>query len=701
MGGSANALRAAAALAAALRGWPLSSVDAVVEEEVERPAQRPVEPPPAFFDYDCDLVGTSGRPVADWDDVYARAGATVAKGNASTFEFPAGLQGLVEGPLAAEAEEECPLGVLYLLVLSFYDAFLENAGSPGVAGKNSELMGKYQHIQGLLGRFPVYAIALSRWPVFYAMEHFGRRHEPMPEWFCDGERDGVIDWAELRALSEVWAEKKRGFADSEGIDDMERTISDRFFEVLKKPASQQKAQEECLFGFYFLIANQVVAAANRETHHMPPFNSIMDTVMSDIPFIRVAACGWPIFAVLAIFSDLNKGLWFFGGDRKYLRGYSDWNLRRDELSPLVPSRLDFLSPAWRTSVGETVDALAQMPAADFAHAVRAHTSRREELDGPLRPIVRGLVDAALAVAAAATASGNGAATGRRLVYVVLLYGERWAKLLARLAGRLRQLGVGRPLLVIAIGTEAAASCKALAAAGQAGAGAGPAPQRLICWTPDSQSQVHRFTAIHALLHLGVDVFYLDMDTFLLRDPTPRVMALAEGFDALFARHADADCINIGVFFLRARGQTAIWMSQFLAWYHDHPFEIDQRGLHVFLRLPAEQLRVAYPPSDLVEVRAGVLDDVNEVVIGDVGWCGELSKMLIFHWCHRPLVQKEEEIAAAYDAADAAEAHGLALAAAITVAARAQEQTPWLQVLRLRAIFEEYQKEEPPVREACW
>lgn len=27
-------------------------------------------------------------------------------------------------------------------------------------------------------------------------------------------------------------------------------------------------------------------------------------------------------------------------------------------------------------------------------------------------------------------------------------------------------------------------------------------------------------------------------------------------------------------------------SRFLAWYHDHPFEIDQRGLHVFLGLPA-------------------------------------------------------------------------------------------------------------------
>merc|ERR1711920_568162 len=122
--------------------------------------------------------------------------------------------------------------------------------------------------------------------------------------------------------------------------------------------------------------------------------------------------------------------------------------------------------------------------------------------------------------------------------------------------------------------------------------------------------------MNMLLHLGIDFIYMDMDTFLLRDPTPRLLAQAEGLEALFASHADADCINIGVFYIRSTPNTAVWLSQFLAWYHDHPYEVDQRGLHVFLRLPAETLRVAYPPKDLVHVRAGILDDINEVVIGD-------------------------------------------------------------------------------------
>ena len=46
------------------------------------------------------------------------------------------------------------------------------------------------------------------------------------------------------------------------------------------------------------------------------------------------------------------------------------------------------------------------------------------------------------------------------------------------------------------------------------------------------------------------MIYLDMDTFLLRDPTERFAAAAEGWDALFARHGDGDCVNIGIFYLK-------------------------------------------------------------------------------------------------------------------------------------------------------
>merc|ERR1712072_1240040 len=102
-----------------------------------------------------------------------------------------------------------------------------------------------------------------------------------------------------------------------------------------------------------------------------------------------------------------------------------------------------------------------------------------------------------------------------------------------------------------------------------------------------------------LLHSGLDVLYVDMDTFLLADPIPHVLAQAAATeaDALFAQHATGDCVNIGVFYLRASAQLAVWFSYYIAWYYEHPYEIDQRGLNVFLRRPSE-LRVSYPPKNL-------------------------------------------------------------------------------------------------------
>jgi len=680
--------------------------------------------PPPYFDYDCDRRKGAPGVLADWDAVYAWVRKSVVeRPKDPDFAFPldflnmlgeetgGGLvpQGFDASTFATKVEEECPLGVLYLRVLSFYDAVSRNL-------LGGDLEPYANRVQDSLQRFPMYAIALSRWPVYHALDFFAAAHTEHAEDRCEG-IDGVLDWGSLRLQAVVWASQKRGYTNSEDLHALETTLAKSFFTILSDRSNHQRALEECPFGFYFLVANQVVAAANKDTQYLPSFNKILDEAMSDMAFVRFSASGWPIYPVLDIFSDLNKGIWFFEGDRKYLRGYSDWNLRSDELSPMLPSSLDFLSPAWRKAAGYFTDSLALLPPDGFKQSVHRALALRESKDGPVRPILRGLVDVAIAIADAGLGAGNARAADdsgdasilagasdevitKRLVYVVLLYGAAWADILSRLAGRFRQLGIEWPLLAIAIGSEAASACRALAER-RDGHPSGATRSRVLCWTPDSQSQVHRFTAIHVLLHLGIDVIYMDMDTFMLRDPTPRILSQAVGYDALFAGHADADCINIGVFFLRSNSRTAVWFSQFVAWYHDHPFEVDQRGLHVFLRLPAEKLRIAYPPEDLVEVRAGRLDDVNEVVIGDVGWHGDISRLLIFHWCHRPIDEKEQEIRAAYDAADVAEAHGLALVVAITASLRASPGSRWAKVLELRSIFEAYRTPSPPERTPCW
>eukprot|EP00931_Biecheleriopsis_adriatica_P107275 TRINITY_DN81622_c0_g1_i1.p1 TRINITY_DN81622_c0_g1~~TRINITY_DN81622_c0_g1_i1.p1 ORF type:complete len:690 (+),score=138.74 TRINITY_DN81622_c0_g1_i1:74-2143(+) len=687
--------------------WPgrfllLTALAAVGQDET---GERIIPP---FLDYDCDLVDTIPGATANWNHVFerVRAGLNATDPAAWDFSLPPEYAYLVKESedaskrrsrsIPAQAMEECPIGYLYLQLLNFYSLLNKTVSAdredPGLQPAATQIM-------ELLGRFPTFALALSRWPVFFALEHFSDQHGLEEELFCQGV-NGVVNWDENRALAQRWAFLKRGLHRDVPVPDdigeelaiMEKKIAEQFFTVLRRPAHQNKAFEECEFGFYFLVANQMTAAANRQTHHMPPFNKIMDQVVGDMSFTKVGRSSWPIWAVLVIFSDLNKGIWFFGGDRKYLRGYSDWNLRRDELSPLVSPGLDFLSSPWKKEASKSVNSLIGLDHESYVSALELRAARREDSWGALRPITRSLLDAAQAVSASVRARGAGA----RLAYVVLLYGKAWARLLERLAGRMSQLDIAHPLLVIAIGKEAAAACRKLAR----GAGSSR-PHDVVCWTPDTESQVHRFTGVHALLHLGVDVLYLDMDTFLLRDPTPRILASAEGWDALFARHADADCINIGIFYIRANGKTAVWMSQFLAWYHDHPFEIDQRGLHIFLGLPARELSIAYAPDDLVKIRGGVLDDVNEVVIGDVTWAGSLPKMLIFHWCHRPLEQKEQEINLAYDAADSLEPHNLPLSLAMSVASGANPGSAWAKVLSARIVLDGYKALQPPIRTPCW
>ena len=320
------------------------------------------------------------------------------------------------------------------------------------------------------------------------------------------------------------------------------------------------------------------------------------------------------------------------------------------------------------------------------------SKRREDGWGLLRPILRSLVEAAQAIAAVAEQQR----LERRMTYVVLLYGGAWANLLERMVQHFTQLGVAYPLLVIAIGEAAAKACREQAAREAPGLG-----MQVICWVPDTMSQVHRFTCIHGLLHLGIDVLYTDMDTFWLRDPTKRILASAMDWDALFARHGDADCINIGVFFLKASARTALWMSQFLAWYHDHPYEIDQRGLHLFLRLPTENMKISYLPKDLLHIRGSVLNDTNEVVIGRVGWDGTISRMLIFHWCHEPIEVKEGELNAAYAASERLAPHNFPVSLALSVVSGAElSETPMEPVARFRTILDAYQGQLPQ-REPCW
>merc|ERR1712008_2812 len=98
------------------------------------------------------------------------------------------------------------------------------------------------------------------------------------------------------------------------------------------------------------------------------------------------------------------------------------------------------------------------------------------------------------------------------------------------------------------------------------------------------SILQRHAIVHLLLHLGVDALAFDFDTFFFGDPRPRLEAIATqtGADVLMARHLDADCLNMGLLYVRASSSTAQWYSRYLEWLHQHPFEREQRGINALL-----------------------------------------------------------------------------------------------------------------------
>merc|ERR1712032_687363 len=108
---------------------------------------------------------------------------------------------------------------------------------------------------------------------------------------------------------------------------------------------------------------------------------------------------------------------------------------------------------------------------------------------------------------------------------------------------------------------------------------------------------------------------------------------------------------------------------------------------------------------MVKIRTGALDDANQVVIGFIGWGGEIGRMVIFHWCNLPLERKWRELVQVYDAAESIEGAIPFDIAVASVSSLGQNQGgAWALVHKAWSIFEYYRLEAPPDRLAstrCW
>lgn len=172
-----------------------------------------------------------------------------------------------------------------------------------------------------------------------------------------------------------------------------------------------------------------------------------------------------------------------------------------------------------------------------------------------------------------------------------------------------------------------------------------------------------YGTVLALIALGVDALYLDLDVYLLRNPLPGLQRLAYGdaggpfrtaaapkvyangvplaeemvskctrqnhVDAVVSEHFHARCLNSGLFYVRASQASVLWMLRYLTWAHTWPLGAEQNIFDASLGHSAKHEPYA-PPSvqvpgqsaDCPAVTYRLMDVRREFLLSAGG--GELS-----------------------------------------------------------------------------
>lgn len=171
---------------------------------------------------------------------------------------------------------------------------------------------------------------------------------------------------------------------------------------------------------------------------------------------------------------------------------------------------------------------------------------------------------------------------------------------------------------------------------------------------------------------------------------------------LMTRHLDADCLNMGLLYIRASSKTAEWYSRYLDWLHQHPYEREQRGANALLRFTGQ--KVSFPPV-LPVVKPYALDDHNEFSSSRGGWLGNFSALRFFHWVNPATTMtnwgdvKYTDLKALYEGALH---HATELGKFQGSFARAlAEATPDQFLWPIREMLESLTVDSPPERQECW
>lgn len=216
-------------------------------------------------------------------------------------------------------------------------------------------------------------------------------------------------------------------------------------------------------------------------------------------------------------------------------------------------------------------------------------------------------------------------SGAKLVVYTMLWGERLSGYLPGIFQRAQAFNLHGRYLVFCLDGSAFHMCKE----------AHPFPE--LCIPGELQTIFNKYTMLAAIVQLGFDALYLDLDTLLLADPLPYLRAASQDHEILVARDLGSACLNTGVIYVKSHPDVADLLTSLLKWLWHNPYEFSQKAFSAFLgNEQATDDRIAPLPLKTIP-RWAILEPTNAFVssavynLGVEGWVGRMEDIIVYHF----------------------------------------------------------------------
>ncbi|CAE7713149.1 LIP5 [Symbiodinium necroappetens] len=442
-----------------------------------------------------------------------------------------------------------------------------------------------------LRALPLRVLIGSRWPLFALLTSKRLRWYAPAEGSPDLTNDTVINCEHLAEPALNW----HGYLDAFRPDAVKDWYNATIRYVMSWQMTQipQELYKECPLGFITTMLIKAITCATTESSCFDSFAGKAESFLKSSPHMLdlLAHSRWPLATLLNFLATTARHQYFLDFTEDELSG---------NLSPLILSQ----STTFVAAMGNWLGSL---------HKAGQHCFRD--------------------LAAVLPKLGPAWEEAPNLVYITMIYGAKFNRYMRRFCARARSVGlVGERLLIFTLDQEAFELC--LVENGQ----------RCIRGTP---SIMNKFTLPLMCAHLGLDTVWIDLDVFLMVDPTPALLEHAERgpYDLLVSGSFEADCICNGIVYFRSTRVVVDWLLSVLVWMYHHPYEHDQKTFSAFLNYTE---RVSKDDLDLPQIPLwDTLDPINQFVTPDTfegnGWTGDLENIVIYHFLNGEASGEEKNL----------------------------------------------------------